>query len=118
MTLFRSYRPVSAPVFISTTFLAAFLAGMVLLAAPAAQAFTFQDQAPGAGPKNGWASDRKELDAHDLGLGERPASRFDDGKQTIIKRGNSTIYFNGPTQTFDQRNNSNDYFSPNYLMGR
>ncbi|MCF8478114.1 MAG: hypothetical protein K9G60_13885 [Pseudolabrys sp.] len=117
MTPYRAHRPVSRPLFVRAAVLAA-MAGLVLLAAPAAQAFTFQDKDQDAGTQNGWSSDRKQLDGHDLGLSDRSASRFDDGKQTVIKRGNSTIFFNGPTQSFDQRNNPNDYFSPNYLMGR
>jgi hypothetical protein len=90
---------------------AAALVGLALLTAPAAQAFTFEDQ--GTSANSGVGSRYKDLD-----LG-KPSSRLDDsGNKTIIQRGNSSIYFNGPSQSFDQRNNPNDYFNPNYLTGR
>jgi hypothetical protein len=49
---------------------------------------------------------------------DRLTSRFDNGKNIVIKRGNSTIYFGGQSQTFDQRNDHGHYFNPNVLMGR
>jgi hypothetical protein len=79
------------------------------LFAPRAQAFTFEDKAatPGGAPAAGIADPDDRL-----------TSRFDDGKKTVIRRGNSTIYFGGAPQSFDQRNDPNQYFNPNTLMGR
>jgi hypothetical protein len=85
--------------------------GLALLAAPAAQAFTFEDQ--GTSANSGGGAHYKDLD-----LG-KPASRLDDsGNKTVIQRGNSSFYFGGQAQSFDQRNNPDSYFNPNVLMGR
>ncbi len=92
-------------------FLAALFA-LATVAAPAAQAFTFEDQ--GAGQKN---SDTSMF--YNGGKDQPLTSRLDGGgNSTVIKRGNSTIYFGGQGQTFDQRNNQNDYFNPSYLLGK
>jgi hypothetical protein len=86
--------------------------GLALLTASAAQAFTFEDR--GASANNGGGAHYRDLD-----LGNKPTSRLDDsGNKTVIQRGNSSFYFGGQTQTFDQRNNPDSYFNPNVLMGR
>lgn len=89
----------------------ALAAALALPLANGAQAFTFEDK--GAGNKDNLSSALAEPDPND-----RLTSRFNDGKQTVIKRGNATIYFGGQPQSFDQRNNPNDYFSSDRLMGR
>lgn len=104
MTIFRLQCP---------TMLCATLVGLSLLAAPAAQAFTFQDQGQDTASRSGGAANLT-----DLGLGDRHSSRFDDGKQPAMRQGNTSLQFGGQTQSFDQRNNPDSYFNPNVLMGR
>jgi hypothetical protein len=84
---------------------------LALLFVNGAQAFTIEDKAPPANGGN--AANLANPDPND-----RLTSRFNDGKQTVIKRGNATIYFGGTQPTFDQRNDPNHYFKPNTLMGR
>ena len=101
-------------------FLAAMLAAssFVVLAAPAAQAFTFEDQGASGAAK----SDDSSMFYNDGRSGSASAplsSRLDDsGHTSVIKRGNSTIYFGGGGQSFDQRNDPSHYFNPNVLMGK
>jgi len=102
MTIFRLQRPV---------YFLPVLVGLALLAAPAAQAFTFQDQ--DTAPKSGGAANLT-----DLGLSDRYTSGPNDGKQPATRHGDTTLQFGGPAQSFDQRNNPNSYFNPNVLMGR
>lgn len=98
-------------------FLAAFSA-FVVLTVPAAQAFTFEDgsASPGVGTVHNDSSmfynDSKNAKSDPL------SSRLDGGNGSVIKRDNSTIYFGGQPQSFDQRNNPDSYFNPNVLMGR
>ena len=87
------------------------LAAALALTTASAQAFTIEDKAPPS--DGGSAANLANPDPND-----RLTSRFNNGKQTVIKRGNSTIYFGGPAQTFDQRNDPNHYFNPNTLTGR
>jgi len=92
-------------------FLAAFSA-LALTAATAAQAFTFED---------GGADAKKDDNSmfYNSGKDDPMTSRFDDGsKKTIAKQGNSSIYFGGQGQNFQQRNDPGQYFSPNTLMGK
>jgi hypothetical protein len=104
--------------FVRPLFLAAVLAtvSFAVLTAPAAQAFTFQDQDANGGAKNSDSS----MFYNDGKPGSAPlSSRLDSsGQTTAIKRGNSTIYFGGGGQTFDQRNDPGNYFNPNVLMGK
>jgi hypothetical protein len=87
------------------------LIGIVVLAAPAAKAFTFNDA---ASDKNG-----------DTSMFYDPANRTksgygaDSGDKAADKQPKSGFYFNsGRSQSFDERNNGDRYFSPNNLMGR
>jgi hypothetical protein len=91
-------------------FTVAVVLGLTLLAAPRVHAFTIENQ--GNADSDGAAR------LSDPDLNDRQTSRFDSGKQTVIKRGNTTIYLGGQPQSFNQRNDSNSYFSPNVLMGR
>lgn len=97
----RQFRPVA---------LWAGLIGIALLTAPAAKAFTFNDA----------GSDKRGDTSMFNDPADRTKSRFgaDSGDKTTIKRGNSTIYFGGGQQSFDERNSADRYFSPNNLMGR
>jgi hypothetical protein len=107
MTINMTIKLLQRPALLGAAFV-----GLALLTASAAQAFTFEDQGTSTN-SGGGAQHYKDLD-----LG-KPSSRLDDsGNKTVIKRGNSSFYFNGPAQSFDQRNNPNDYFNPNYLTGR
>ncbi|MBI1201608.1 MAG: hypothetical protein GC182_03755 [Rhodopseudomonas sp.] len=93
----------------------AVLGTVAVLTAPAAHAFTFQDQEPGAG--SGKADDNSMF--YNSGAGDRQTSRFDDGsKKTIIQNGNSSLYIGGSGQSYGHSNGPDNYFSPNYLMGR
>ena len=100
--------------------LAAILATLsfVVLTAPAAQALTFEDQ----GANGATRSDDPSMFYNDGKSGSASAplsSRLDSsGHTSVIKRGNSTIYFGGQGQSFDQRNDPSNYFNPNVLMGR
>jgi hypothetical protein len=72
--------------------------GLALVAAPAAQAFTIDDQSNTN--SNGSA---KYVDP------DQQISRF--GGQTTIKQGNTTLQF-GPQRSLDQRYNSERMFNP------
>jgi hypothetical protein len=84
--------------------------GMVVLTAPAANAFTFNDA---AADKNG-----------DTSMFNDPVNRTKSGygadsDKSADKRPKSGFYFNsGRAQSFDERNNSERYFNPNTLLGR
>jgi hypothetical protein len=77
-----------------------------------ARAFTFEDQSGGnGGGKNDDTSmfynSRSNSDP-----GDRMTSRFDDGRKTIIKQGNTTFYIGGAEQSYEQR------YSPDRLFDR
>lgn len=92
----------------------AVLGTVVIVTAPVAQAFTFQDQEQGAGNK---ADDNSMF--YNSGAGDRQTSRFDDGsKKTIIRDGNTSLYIGGDSGNGSRRFSPDNYFSPNYLMGR
>jgi hypothetical protein len=90
--------------------------GLALLAttllAGRADAFTFEDK--------GAARNDDTSMFYSAGKSDPLSSRLDDGsgKKPVLKQGNGSFYFNGPSQSFDQRNNPNDYFSSDRLMGR
>ncbi len=96
--------------------LTALALGAALLAAPAAQAFTFERNAPG---DNGQAlnyTDPMENLApkHDGGAG------FNSGKGTLYQNGGLSVQmrqFNGGG-SFDQRYNANNLFDPIARDGR
>jgi opacity protein-like surface antigen len=77
--------------------------GLAMLAAPAAQAFTIDNQSNTTSSGSARYSD--------------PDSQFDnDGnKQTTIKQGDTTFRFGGQQGSFDQRYNTDRMFDP---MGR
>lgn len=115
MTIFRLSDALRRPALVGAALVG--LAGFGLLAAPAARAFTFQDQDPGAGAR----SDDTSMfynSGSGSGAAGQPSSRLDSDSRTVFKHGNSSFSFGGQTQTFDQRNNPNAYFTPDYLMGR
>ena len=71
--------------------------GLAVLAAPAAHAFTIDDQSNTT--SNGGA---RYAD---------PDARFSsDGSPTTIKQGNTTLQFGGQMGSFDQRYNGNQFF--------
>jgi hypothetical protein len=75
--------------------------GAVLLAAPAAQAFTFENQASGDGAVNALASgDKPYADPADKLAPSQDASRFDG---------------NGTTLQFGRQPSFNEKYNPNYL---
>lgn len=85
------------------------LSGMAMLSVPAAQAFTFEDQATangGTGTKFTDPADRV-----------KSGMSGDSSDRSKIQSGNTTLQFGG-RGTFNERNNSDRYFSPNNLMGR
>ena len=94
-------------------FLAACLTAFSFAVLTPAQAFTFEEYGSGGARK----ADDTSMFYND-GKDGAPKSNFNDGRTTVLKRGNSSIYFNGPQQSFDQRNDPNSYFNPNVLMGR
>ena len=85
--------------------------GIVVLTAPAAKAFTFNDA---ASDKNGDTSMFNDpVNRTRSGLGA------DSGDKTTDKRPKSGFYFgSGQSQSFDERNSSERYFNPNTLLGR
>ena len=103
MKLHRSYVP-------ALPFAAAF--ALALMAASVfvhdARAFTIEDKAPAASGGNA---------ANLADPNDRLTSRFNNGKQTIVKQGDATIYFGGQPQSFDQRYNSNNLFDRNGRPG-
>ncbi|MDP2294316.1 MAG: hypothetical protein Q8M24_02500 [Pseudolabrys sp.] len=84
-------------------------AAIVMLATAGAQAFTIDNAAPG---NTGDAT--KFTDPAD-----RAKSRMtgDSSDRSTYRNGNTTLQFGG-RESFDQRNNTDRYFSPNTLMGR
>ena len=75
--------------------------GLALLAAPAAHAFTIEDQSN----TNGDGTARYvDPDARFSGSGNG---------QTTIQQGNTTLRFGGQQGSFDQRYNPNRMFDPN-----
>ena len=80
-----------------------YVLGLTLLAAPAAQAFTIEDQSSAT---NGGAQ-IVDPDARVSRFG----SSNNDG-QTTIKQGNTTLQF-GSQRSFDQRYSKEQMFEPN-----
>ena len=74
--------------------------GLVLLAAPAAQAFTIDDQ---SNTNSNGTARYADPDARFSGTGNG---------QSTIQQGNTTIRFGGQQGSFDQRYNSNRMFDP------
>jgi parvulin-like peptidyl-prolyl isomerase len=76
--------------------------GLALLAAPAAHAFTIEDQSNTNSNNNG-AARYSDPDARFSGSGNG---------QTTIQQGNTTLRFGGQQGSFDQRYNPNRMFDP------
>ncbi len=84
------------------------LVGIVVLTAPAAKAFTFNDA----------ASDKTGDTSMFNDPAKRAKSDFGADKSTD-QRPKSGFYFSGgQSQSFDDRNGSERYFNPNRLLGR
>ena len=93
-------------------FIAAAAFAVALAAAPAAQAFTIEDQGGSASGGSGF----KDLDIPKVQNG--PAdSRFNSGGPTTIKQGNTTFQF-GSQRSFEQRYNTDNLFDPYAREGR
>jgi hypothetical protein len=75
--------------------------GLVLLAAPAAHAFTIDDQ---SNTNSDGSARYADPDARFSGSGSNG--------QTTIQQGNTTLKFGGPQGSFDQRYNPNRMFDP------
>jgi hypothetical protein len=75
--------------------------GLALLAAPAAHAFTIEDQ---SNTNSDGTARYADPDARFSGSGNG---------QTTIQQGNTTLRFGGQQGTFDQRYNPNQMFDPN-----
>ena len=75
--------------------------GLALLAAPAAHAFTIEDQS--------------KTNSHGSARYSDPDARFSGSGngQTTIQQGNTTLRFGGQQGSFDQRYNPNRMFDPN-----
>jgi hypothetical protein len=88
-------------------FAAAF--GALLLAAPAAQAFTLENQSSGDGAGNALASGVKPY--------VDPADKLDPGKDAARFDGNGTskYEFGGTTLQFGRRPSFNEKYNPDYL---
>lgn len=87
---------------------AAALLGAAVLAAPAAHAFTIQNESPGSNNDQSFLyPDRGAATASDQSA---QGFKQDDGV-TTLKDGNATLEF-GHHQSFDQRYNADHYFDP------
>lgn len=84
-----------------------FAAAFALASASAAQALTFESTAPGDG--SGVHQNYTDPDDQMQPKAGSP-QRFDSGSNS--QQGGFHMNFGGQTQSFDQKYNSNDYFSP------
>jgi hypothetical protein len=82
-----------------------------MLAAPAAQAFTFESQAPG--DSGGAKNYTDPMDAISP-QGQGDSSRFDGNGATTYRQGGFSVQFNhaGDGRSFDQRYNPDYLFDP------
>jgi len=79
--------------------------GLAILAAPAAHAFTIEEQSNSNSSGTARYAD--------------PDARFSGyGPATTIQQGNTTIRYGGQMGSFDQRYDQNRMFQPNALQGR
>jgi hypothetical protein len=86
--------------------------GAVLLAAPAAQAFTFENQASGDGAVNALASGVKPyVDPTDKLEPSQNASRFDGNGTSTYPQGGLSLQF-GHQRSFDERYNPDYLYDP------
>src|SRR5664279_54237 len=80
--------------------------GLMLLAAPAAHAFTIDNQ---ANTKNDGSARYTDPDENFSGSG--------NNGQATIREGNTTLRFGGQSQSFDQRFDPSRMFNPNPRPG-
>lgn len=86
--------------------------GLALLTAPAAQAFTFENQASGDGAVNALASGVKPYaDPTDKLAPSQDASRFDGNGTSKYEFGGTTLQF-GRQPSFDERYNPDYLYDP------
>jgi len=86
--------------------------GAVLLAAPAAQAFTFENQASGDGAVNALASGVKPyVDPTDKLEPSQNAARFDGNGTSTYQQGGLSLQFGHP-RSFDERYNPDYLYDP------
>jgi hypothetical protein len=84
-----------------------FAAALALAGASAAQAFTFESTAPGdSGNARNYVDPQEQMTAK-AGSPQRFSQPGQDGEAK------SGLFITGPTQSFDQKYNSNDLFNPN-----
>jgi hypothetical protein len=81
-----------------------------VLAAPAAQAFTFEKNASGDSLVDGLAAGARPYTDPGDKL-EPNANRFDGDGTTVYRQGNTTLHF-GNQRSFNDRFNSDDLFNP------
>lgn len=86
-----------------------FAAALALVGASAAQAFTFESNAPG---DSGGVSRNYTDPVDQMKPKAGAAQRFNDQAQSDAQKDGFYLNFGGQNQSFDQRYNSNDYFSP------
>jgi hypothetical protein len=84
-----------------------FAAALALAGASAAQAFTFESAAPGDG---GSARNYVDPQSQITPQAGSPQRFSQPGQNGDTKSG---LFITGPTQSFDQKYNSNDLFNPN-----
>jgi hypothetical protein len=84
-----------------------FAAALALSGVSAAQAFTFESAAPGDG--GGMRRNYTDPDEQLQPKAGQP-QRFNQGQDS--QQGGFFLNFGGQTQSFDQKYNSNDYFTP------
>jgi hypothetical protein len=100
------------------TLLAAAALAAALLAAPAAQAFTFERNASGdAGPGLNYSDPDQNLAPSTQGHG----SQFDGNSSTVYRQGGMTMQMysgNGGGSSFDNRYNADNLFNPFAREGR
>jgi len=86
-----------------------FATALALVSASAAQAFTFESNAPG----DGGGTARNYVDPQDqISPQAGSPQRFGSGGQGEAQQGGFSMQFGGQTQSFDQKYNSNSYFDP------
>ena len=86
--------------------------GAVLLAAPAAQAFTFENQASGDGAVNALASGVKPyVDPTDKLEPSQDATRFDGNGTSAYQQGGFSLQF-GHQPSFNERYNPDYLYDP------
>jgi hypothetical protein len=84
-----------------------FAAALALAGVAAAQAFTFESAAPGDG--GGARQNYTDPDEYLQPKAGSPQRFSQPGQDGQAKSG---LFITGPTQSFDQKYNSNDFFNP------